>query len=445
MIVAVALLWASTASVAAQATSEVLTVDLGGGVSIDLVRIVAGTFTQGSRAKEAGRGEDETEREVTISSDFYIGRTEVTVGQFRRFVEETNYATEAEKGSSGGFGWTGSALVQRRDFNWRNPGFEQAEAHPVSIITHADAVAFANWASRKASRAITLPTEAQWEYAARAGAASAYPATSATARPSDVGWSKANAGDGTRPVGEKTPNAAGLVDMAGNVAEWCLDWYGPYPAGPVTDPVETRSDRSDKPRRVLRGGSWARDPIRSRSAARYRADPGSRNADIGFRVVASIESQVFDAASPAPASGLGVKFLAGLFGGLGVLVIGGLSLLFLVFRVLRGLKGGVAGGVKTKTSEDGFTIVAPHLQPGQRVHYKYVAGGVEKTASVVYAGAAEGQMIYTGARPTFVQILAVTDPGQRSQRRDEGASSWDNVSTTGTSSTSDYRGHPSAY
>src|SRR5262245_35788557 len=236
---------------AAAQPPESLRFDLGGGVSIDLVRVPAGTFTQGSRAKEAGRGDDEAEREVTLSSEFYIGRTEVTVAQFRRFVEETKYKTEAEKGTSGGFGWDGSALTQRADFNWRNPGFAQTDDHPVSIVTYNDAIAFTNWMSKKMGRAVTLPTEAQWEFAARLGAASAYPSASANEKPGDLGWSKANANGSTHPVGRKAPNGAGLVDMAGNVAEWCLDWYGPYDPGPVTDPVETRKDRSDKPRRVL--------------------------------------------------------------------------------------------------------------------------------------------------------------------------------------------------
>ena len=117
------------------AQEPILRLDLGSGVGLDLVLVNAGTFRQGSPSAEALRGEDETEREVTISKPFYIGRQEVTVGQFRRFVEDTGYKTEAEKGTSGGFGWNGQALEQRAGFSWKAPGFPQTDEHPVTIAS----------------------------------------------------------------------------------------------------------------------------------------------------------------------------------------------------------------------------------------------------------------------------------------------------------------------
>ncbi|MFM7058631.1 MAG: formylglycine-generating enzyme family protein [Planctomycetota bacterium] len=279
------------------AAEEPLVIDLGEGVSIELVRISKGTFTQGSPASEQGREVDEAAREVTLSRDFSLGTTPVTVGQFRRFVASTNHKTEAESGSSGGFGVMGGKLVQQPQFNWRNPGYAQTDEHPVTIVTVADAAAFLSWLSSQAGRTMTLPTEAQWEYACRAGSAGRFHNGNDDTAMDAIGWSQKNASLSPMPVKQKLPNAFGLYDMSGNVYEWCQDIYNLYPAESVSDPLQLQGQPGEKVRNVLRGGSWMRLPKRCRSAARYRATPGTRNAENGFRV-ATMDLQVV-AASPA--------------------------------------------------------------------------------------------------------------------------------------------------
>ena len=141
--------------------------------------------------------------------------------------------------------------------------------------------------STRCSRVTTLPTEAQWEYACRAGTTGPWHNNGDETASGAIAWHKRNAGNTTHPAASTQANPWGL-HMGGNVAEWCLDWYGPYPSGPATDPVQMNQNLSDKPRRVLRGGSWSREAKNTRSAARFRADPRSRMADIGFRVVCDV-------------------------------------------------------------------------------------------------------------------------------------------------------------
>jgi formylglycine-generating enzyme required for sulfatase activity len=411
------LLAAVLATSSAHAADPTLTLDLGGGVSLDLVLVKAGVFRQGSPASENGHGDDETPREVTISSDYYIGTHEITVGQWARFVADTGYRSEAEKGTSGGFGWDGQALVQGKQYNWKSPGYPSGERHPVTIVTYDDALAFTTWLSRRSGRTVTLPTEAQWEYAARAGSPARFPGGDRDAVGADLGWSRANAPGGPQEVGRKKPNTWGLHDTVGNVYEWCLDWYGPYPPGPATDPMQTRSDLSDKPRRVLRGGSWLKDLKALRSGARYRNAPGSRNADNGFRIVAAVEGAAVAAASASPVrpvAGTGDGATEGGTGevilGLGILLAGGLLCIggpvALVIALLRRRRG----GVKTRIADDGFTLVVPQAKAGQRLSYRYRVGNETKTGQATITGdPADGVFVYTGERPSSIVLLAAGD------------------------------------
>ncbi|MGD0092693.1 MAG: SUMF1/EgtB/PvdO family nonheme iron enzyme, partial [Planctomycetota bacterium] len=196
--------------------------------------------------------------EVTIGQPFYMGKYEVTVRQFARFVEAAQYQTEAEK-EGYSLVQEGQQWVKVNGRNWRKPGFEQGAEHPVCEVSWNDAQAFCEWAnsveqsSGLLRHTVRLPTEAQWEYAARAGTRTAYPwgddpdkgkgwgnAADLTAA-QKLKWSPVfNWDDGyvfTAPVGQFRANAFDLYDTMGNVAEWCEDCYGEYAEGAATDPT----------------------------------------------------------------------------------------------------------------------------------------------------------------------------------------------------------------
>jgi sulfatase modifying factor 1 len=417
---------------------EDLSLDLGG-TTLELRRIPKGTFTQGSPANEHGHEKDEeAERAVTFARDFWIAKFPVTRGQFAHFVSDAWYVTEAEKGTSGGFGWDGKQLVQQKDYTWRNPGFHQGDDHPVVLVTYGDATAFAAWASRKTGKHVRLPTEAEYEYATRGKTTTPWYAGVTVEDALAGGWFKPNAGSGTHPVGQKKPNAFGLFDMSGNVYEWCRDVYAPsYPAKAATDPETTLHVGPEPERRVLRGGSWLKDPKRGRSAARFRSTPGSRNADYGFRVV------VVDDDAATPALGAGTDFAPGSpvslgQGGQGPVAARdagvpagaatkpggeGLGWLLLAAPITaavavlawmlgrrRAATSRSPSGATTRAAADGFFVSVPNVAPGTRVRYSCIVNGTEVTDIVPIEGAAE-TFVYTGAPPTAIQILAVMPPG----------------------------------
>lgn len=244
---------------------------------------------------------------VRITRPFQLGQCEVTVGQFRRFVEATGYRTEAERDGTGGWGYdakTGKCEGRKTKYNWHNTGFEQNDDHPVINVTWNDATTFCQWLSKKEHQTYRLPTEAEWEYAARAGGQTRYANGNnpdALARIGNVSDDHGRtdfphiqeldipAGSRplfTKPVGRLPPNAFGLCDMHGNVWEWCADWYGKdyYARSPVDDPQGPESGT----RRVRRGGGWNSFPLWARAAFRNWNTPVSRCANLGFRVVCEV-------------------------------------------------------------------------------------------------------------------------------------------------------------
>lgn len=230
---------------------------------------------------------------------FWIGRFEVTVAQFRQFVKETSYRTEAErKGESEGVSSSGG-WSKVSGLSWRKPGFPQGDSHPVVHVSWNDGKAFCDWLSRKEGKDIRLPTEAEWEYACRAGTQTAYQwgddpnggtgwlnGADQTAKRKYPSWPCFNFDDGflyTASVGSFKANAFGLHDMHGNVWEWCADWYGEdyYAESPRRNPQGPSSGVY----RMSRGGSWDYYENLYRSAVRVRLTPTSTYGGQGFRVV----------------------------------------------------------------------------------------------------------------------------------------------------------------
>ena len=230
-----------------------------------------------------------------LISRYAFGRYEVTRGQFARFVDETGHET----GSCAYWDVEAAEVKWGDDRNWRNPGFEQADDHPVTCVSWDDAQAYVDWLSRTTGERYRLPSEAEWEYAARAGTTTRYfwgdDADSGCSfanghdvtgrRVNKFAWTSLSCDDAyahTAPVGIFDANGFGLHDMTGNVWEWVEDrWHESYEGAPKDASPWIEGNNSA---RVLRGGSWGNSPSYLRSAYRIRVEPDFRNDDIGFRV-----------------------------------------------------------------------------------------------------------------------------------------------------------------
>ena len=234
------------------------------------------------------------------------------MGQFRKFVVDARYKTEAEQDGKGAWGYDGKSWRRRRAYSWQNTGIPQTDEHAVSNISWNDAAAFCQWLSRKEGQTFRLPTEAEWEYACRAGTTTRYYFGDSDAMLGDHAWFGKNCGETCmHPVGQKLPNPWGLFDVYGNVWEWCADWYGNdyYTKSPVDDPRGPDSGYDTRgftgPGHVLRGGSLYFSAV-TRSAYRTSQRPDRLYPPhIGFRVAREIPSGPAagsTSSGPSPAS-----------------------------------------------------------------------------------------------------------------------------------------------
>jgi len=232
---------------------EIAIVWLGQGVEMQFAWVPSGTFLMGSPVEEAMRHDDEMQHQVTLTRGFHLGIHPVTQAQWRAVMSN-------------------------------NPSRFKAAERPVESVSWDLCVDFCKKLRQKTGKRFRLPTEAEWEYACRAGTSTAYHNGTGLEALRQVGWcsydDKQGSAKETKPVRQFQPNAWGFYDMHGNVWEWCHDWYGPYEKE-GKDPVGPGFGTGH----VLRGGSWFYGPRYCRSARRVRIDAGPRYADFGCRVL----------------------------------------------------------------------------------------------------------------------------------------------------------------
>lgn len=237
--------------------SNAISIPVKDGISIDMVKVEAGTFMMGatSEMKDSYDDPDSDEKpvhQVTLTNDYYMGKYEVTQALW-----------EAVMGS--------------------NPSYFKGDNLPVEEVSWNDCQEFISKLNSLTGRKFRLPTEAEWEYAARGGKKSRSYQYSGSSNISDVAWYDGNSGDKTHPVGTKQANELGIYDMTGNVLEWCQDWYGSYYSSSQTNPTGATSGS----RHVNRGGSWHSNVRRSSSSCRYGVIYVDRDLDLGFRLALS--------------------------------------------------------------------------------------------------------------------------------------------------------------
>jgi formylglycine-generating enzyme required for sulfatase activity len=273
-----------------------------------MLRIPAGSFAMGARPEEAPGGAAPAAASasavplhgVTLKAPFALQATEVTRGEFEAFVKATGHQAD------GCTVFDGRAWVFDRGRSWRDPGFFQDAAHPVVCVSAADARAYTAWLSGKAGVPYRLPSESEWEYAARAGAAGAFvwgnDATAACAhanvadaalmsaykgRPTSLVFACDDGHAHTAPVGERAANRFGLADMFGNVREIVADCWHPSHAGAPRDGAARSAAQCQAA--VSRGGGWYDPPDALRASRRLRTVIDERRSDQGFRVARGLE------------------------------------------------------------------------------------------------------------------------------------------------------------
>ena len=249
----VSILEGQTASLSGVLTTHTITIPVKDGISIDMVRVEAGTFTMGATAEmEDPYGDEKPTHQVTLTNDYYMGKYEVTQALWQAVMNS-------------------------------NPSYFKGDNLPVEQVSWDDCQEFLSKLNSITGKTFRLPTEAEWEYAARGGKKSRGYQYSGSNNLSDVAWYFDNSGSKTHAVGTKQPNELGIYDMSGNVWEWCQDWYETYSSSSQVNPTGANSGSC----RVVRGVSWYNNARDCRLSLRGSNTPDFRSSNLGLRLVLS--------------------------------------------------------------------------------------------------------------------------------------------------------------
>ncbi len=277
--------------------SPIFEAKLPNSLGMKFVKIEAGNFTMGSNKNYLFFGYP---HKVTITKGFYIQNTEVTIGQWKKFIEKTRFKTQAERD---GFAWVKSHkvynLLKKKGYYWNNPGYKITDNYPVTMITWEDVQEFIKWLNSIEKFKYRLPTEAEWEYACRAGTTTNFSNGAFTYGDmnyenefnkvmDDAGWYWYNSDGHPHEVALKLPNPWGIFDMHGNISEFCQDYFSLIiPKRHEYDPLcKTKFSTYGV---VVRGGSWFNIPFYNNSSIRSYEDKNIANNLRGFRLVRELK------------------------------------------------------------------------------------------------------------------------------------------------------------
>ena len=266
----------------------------GSEVSFTMIPIPAGSFTMGSAATEAGRAADEGPQKAIELSAFWMGEIEVTHDEFLLYFNDESIARNSDVDA------VTRPTTQYIDLSW---GMGKQGGFPFNSMSQRTALMYCRWLYQKTGTFYRLPTEAEWEYACRAGTTTPYPFGADSAAIGDYAWYAGNSENKYHKTGTKKPNAWGLYDMLGNVSEWTLDQYSDayLTAASAKDPFTEPTSRYPK---TLKGGGFSTPPSMMRSAARFKSDASWNKRDpqipkskwwltdaaaVGFRLVSPVK------------------------------------------------------------------------------------------------------------------------------------------------------------